>query len=276
MSHNNHPVFAAIQMSSGEDIPGNLAKAEGLIAQAADQGASLVVLPENFACMPKQGKDLVKYAETPGGGIIQEFLHQQSKHHKIWIVGGTIPICGDDPNRVRAASLVFNHKGDQVARYDKIHLFDVTLSESREEYKESDYIEPGSRVIVVATPWGNMGLSVCYDLRFPELYRSMHDQDVQFLVIPSAFTETTGKAHWEVLLRARAIENLCYVFAANQFGRHEAKRSTYGHSMVVDPWGQVQRSLNSGVGVVFGELDSSMESSIRKTFPALSHRRRDL
>ncbi len=263
---------SCIQMASGPNIGPNLLEAERLIGMAVDKGASLVVLPENFAIMGKEETDKVSVREVDGDGPVQEFLSQQAGRHGIWLVGGTVPLVAEDDNKVRAASLLYDDQGKQVARYDKIHLFDVSVGESNERYTESDTIEAGDRAVVVETPFGKLGLSVCYDLRFPELFRTMLDQGMELLALPSAFTAITGRAHWEPLVRARAIENLCYVMAAGQGGYHVNGRETYGHSMIVDPWGQVMNELANGSGLVCADIDMDRLRNIRRTFPCLEHR----
>lgn len=265
---------SCIQMASGPNVGANLLEAERLIAGAVKKGAKLVVLPENFAIMGKHERDKVAVRETAGTGPIQEFLSRQARRHAVWIVGGTVPLESGNEKQVRAACLVFDDRGKQIARYDKIHLFDVSLVESGEKYTESETIEAGDQVVVNDSPFGRLGLSVCYDLRFPELFRAMLDQGMELLVIPSAFTAITGKAHWETLLRARAIENLCYVLASAQGGFHVNGRETYGHSMIVDPWGHVLDVLPNGAGVVTAKLDMKRLRNIRRTFPALDHRRK--
>ena len=264
---------AAIQMASGPNVSANLLEAERLIGQAAKQGAGLVVLPENFAIMGKTEQDKLKVSEREGHGPIQDFLARQAASRNIWIVGGTIPLKTASEQRVRAACLLFDATGDCVARYDKIHLFDVYLDESRENYMESRTIEPGDTVVVSETPFGRIGLAVCYDLRFPELFRYMLDEGVEIIVLPAAFTATTGMAHWEVLVRVRAIENLCYVIASAQGGYHVSGRETYGNSMIVDPWGAVLDRLPSGAGVVLADIDQDRLVNLRRSFPAIEHRK---
>lgn len=261
-------------MASGPNIETNLTEAERLIAQAVEQGAGLVVMPENFSLMGLDERDKVKLAEPDGEGRVQAFLSSQALENRIWIVGGTIPLMSTDPERVCSACLVYDDKGSRVARYDKIHLFDVTLEQSGEQYRETMTIVPGDRIIVIDSPFGRLGLAVCYDLRFPELFRAMLDQQVEIIAAPSAFTAFTGKAHWEVLVRARAIENQCYMIAAAQGGYHLNGRETYGDSMVVDPWGVIIDHLPRGAGVVCADIDSAHLSRIRRNFPALSHRRK--
>ena len=264
---------AAIQMASGPNTGANLLEAERLIAEAAGSGAQLVVLPENFAFMGKRDRDLLTLREEPGQGPLQDFLRQIAKRYGVWVVGGTIPLSAEDAAKLRAVCLIYDDQGRQVARYDKIHLFDVHLVQVDERYTESDTIEAGDRVLVVDTPFGRMGVAVCYDLRFPEQFRNMLDQGVEFLVVPSAFTAVTGKAHWEILVRARAIENLCYVVAAAQGGYHVSGRETHGHSMIVDPWGSVLAEASRGSAVVCDEIKRQCLDTIRRTFPSIYHRR---
>lgn len=266
-------VVACIQMASGPKVGANLLEAERLIGEAVSQGAELVVLPENFAIMGKTERDKVKVRELAGDGPIQTFLSKQAARHGIWLVGGTIPLVTDSDCKVRASCLVFDDQGKQAARYDKIHLFDVKLIDSDEQYTESEIIEPGDEVVVLDTPFGRMGLSVCYDLRFPELYRQQLEAGVEFVVLPSAFTAITGRAHWDILVRARAIENLCYVIAPGQGGYHLSGRETHGHSMIVDPWGTVLNSLARGPGVVCATMDIGRLKAARRNFPSIEHRR---
>jgi nitrilase len=260
-------------MASGPNVGANLIEAERLIGLAADAGAGLVVLPENFAHMGLVDEDKLKIREQDGDGPIQEFLAQQAQRLGIWLVGGTIPIAAEDRERVRAACLLFNDQGQRVARYDKMHLFDVQIEESAEDYTESLTIEAGEETCVTDTPFGRLGLAVCYDLRFPELFRNMLDEGMELMALPAAFTAITGKAHWEVLVRARAIENLCYVVAAAQGGYHINGRETYGDSMIVGPWGDVLDRLPRGSGVVCAELDRKRLVHARRNFPAHMHRR---
>jgi predicted amidohydrolase len=269
----NQNRVAAIQMASGPNVNANLFEAERLITQAVVDGAGLVVLPENFAIMGVSEQDKIAVRESDGEGAIQDFLSQQAQKHAVWIVGGTIPLQSLDDAKVRAACLVYNDKGARVARYDKIHLFDVSLEETGENYAESETIEPGEEITVIDTPFGRMGIAVCYDLRFPEMFRAMLDEEMELLVLPSAFTAVTGRAHWEVLVRARAIENLCYVVAAGQGGYHVNGRETHGDSMIVDPWGSVIDRLPRGSGFVSGDVDREQLASIRRNLPAIAHRR---
>ncbi len=264
---------AVIQMASGPNVSANLNEAGRLIGQAVDTGAELIILPENFAIMGMHETDKVKVREQPGEGPIQDFLSEQSSKHRAWIVGGTVPLQASDDKRIRAACLLFNDQGQQMARYDKVHLFDVHIEESAETYNESETIEPGTETTVVDTPFGRLGMAVCYDLRFPELFRRMVDDKVDIVALPSAFTAITGKAHWEVLVRSRAIENLIYVAAAAQGGYHVNGRETYGHSMIVDPWGMVLDELASGAGFVSAEIDPKRVQNTRRNFPVLEHRK---
>jgi nitrilase len=266
------PKVAAIQMASGPNISANLLEVEKLVAEAAEAGAGLVVLPENFAFMGKEDRELLTVKEPEGEGPLQEFLTQLAKRYSVWVVGGTIPIAAGDSEKVRSACLVFNSDGEQVGRYDKIHLFDVQLLETDETYAESKTIEPGNRVLVVDSPYGKLGVAICYDLRFPELFRTMLDKGMQILAVPAAFTAFTGKAHWEPMVRTRAIENLSYVITAAQGGFHVSGRETYGHSMIVDPWGSILDTLPRGSGFVISELDLNHLCNTRRTFPSLNHR----
>jgi nitrilase len=259
---------AAIQMASGPNVAGNLSEARRLIAKAAEQGARLVVLPEFFAIMGMNDQDKIKVREQPGQGPIQSFLGETARQYKVWLVGGSIPLAASAPDKVLNSCLVFDDHGKQVARYDKIHLFNLELGNER--YDEAKTIEPGKQVVVVDSPFGRIGLAVCYDLRFPELFRAMKEVDI--IVLPSAFTETTGKMHWEVLVRARAVENLAYVVAAAQGGYHVNGRETHGNSMVVNPWGGVLDRLPRGSGVVIAEVNPSYQASLRASLPALEHR----
>jgi len=266
-------ICAAIQMASGPQVSANLLEAEKQIAEAAKAGAKLVALPENFAIMGLDELDKVKVSEPDGKGPIQDFLSNVAKKHGIWVIGGTMPIQANVANKVRAACLIINDKGERVARYDKVHLFDVNVPETAEQYRESDSVEAGDDPCVIDTPFGRLGVAVCYDLRFPEFFRPMAQKGLDILVIPSAFTAKTGAAHWEVLLRARAIENLCYVIAPNQGGFHKNGRQTFGHSMIVDPWGVVLDCYKTGAGFVHAEVDKQRLEKMRAAFPVLEHRR---
>ena len=259
---------AAIQMASGPSVAANLSEAEMLLEMAARQGAKLAVLPEYFAIMGMRDTDKVEVREVDGKGPIQRFLAEQAKLHDMWIVGGSVPLACDSPDKVFNSCLVYDNKGKRVARYDKMHLFGLQMG--MEQYQEERTIQPGKQVVVLDTPFGRLGLSICYDLRFPELYRAMHPVDL--IVVPSAFTETTGKAHWEVLVRARAIENLAYVIAAGQGGYHLNGRETHGNSMIVDPWGVVLDRLPRGSGVVIANINPEYQQRLRDSLPALQHR----
>ena len=264
--------IAAIQMTSGPDVPANLAQAEALLAEAAQRGARLAALPENFSFMGLRDADKRAVAETDGEGPVQAFLAEVARRLKLWIVAGTTPLRSGADGRVAAASLVYDADGTRVARYDKIHLFDVDLPGRSESYRESANVAPGAEPKVLDTPVGRLGLSVCYDVRFPELYRHLGSAGAQLLSVPSAFTAPTGRAHWETLLRARAIENLCYVIAPAQSGIHPSGRETYGDSMIVDFWGRVLQRLPRGRGCAVAEVDLARQSAVREGFPALSHR----
>ena len=252
--------IAAIQMVSGPEVPENLAAADRLIAAAAAGGAKLAALPENFYLIGRHEGDKVAVREPDGRGPIQQFLSDVSRKHKIWIVGGTAPISTDDEKRIRGACLVYDDAGRRVARYDQMHLFQFKTQ--TEQYDETRTLQPGTRPLAIASPFGRLALSVCYDVRFPELYRGLGEFDVMF--VPSAFTVPTGAAHWETLLRARAIENKAYVVAPAQGGTHPGGRRTWGHSMIVDPWGEILASRDEGEGVVMAEVDPARLQEIRR------------
>ena len=274
----NRPMtyVAAIQMVSTDTVSKNLELAERLIEEAVSKKAKLITLPENFPLMGKRDEDRLAITESYNDGPLQLFLSEQSKRYKIWLLGGTIPLKSNNPEKVFATNLLFNPDGDCIARYDKIHLFDVMLDGRDEEsYRESKTFESGNDVVVVKTEIGNIGLSVCYDLRFPEMYRKMHQKNVQIITAPSAFTATTGKAHWETLLRTRAIENLCYLIASNQGGVHANGRKTWGHSMIVDPWGEILAEVTEKTGVAIAKIDINKQTNLRKRFPTLTHRKLD-
>ncbi len=260
-------------MASGPNVNANLIEAGRLISMAVDAGAELVVLPENFALIGMTELEKVRVREKDGEGLIQDFLSDTAAKHNVWLVGGTIPLEANADGKVRGSCLLLDNKGKRVARYDKIHLFDVSLPETGENYNESETIEHGTEVVVTDTPFGRLGLAVCYDLRFPELFRKMADQGVQIIALPSAFTAITGKAHWEILVRARAIENMCYVAASAQGGYHVSGRETYGDSMIVNPWGVVIDRLAHGSGFVIANVDLDYMASIRRNFPVLDHRK---
>jgi deaminated glutathione amidase len=263
---------AALQMTSGPDVAANLEQARELLEQAVAQGARLAALPENFSFMGLKDADKRSVAEADGQGAAQDFLAASARRLRLWIVGGTIPLRSGPDGRVAAASLVYDSDGRRVARYDKIHLFDVDLPGRTESYRESAHVAPGHSAAVIDTPVGRLGLSVCYDVRFPELYRHLSAAGAQLLAVPSAFTSPTGRAHWETLLRARAIENLCYVVAPAQSGFHPSGRETYGDSMIVDFWGRVLQRVPRGRGCAIAEIDLARQAGVRESFPALIHR----
>jgi nitrilase len=263
---------AAIQMTSSHVVADNLAAAGGLLREAKDLGADIACLPENFSFIGLRDADKLQVAEPDGEGAVQAFLRDTARKLKLWILAGTIVIRGDSERRVANASLLIDADGRRVARYDKIHLFDVTIPGREEQYRESTHVTPGRDVVVADTPVGRLGLSVCYDMRFPELYRELVSQGAEWLAMPAAFTVPTGRAHWETLLRARAIENLCYVVAPAQAGTHTSGRETYGDSLIVDYWGQVLARLAKGSGVITADIDLAKEAETRARFPALDNR----
>lgn len=299
MSSNSTKVVAAVQMNSTDKVEQNLSRIEVWVQKAKAMGSELVVLPENCAFIGKNDFDKLAIAEKPGQGDIQNALAQMARQNNLWLVGGTIPILANSVDSVDSVNsvdsvdshankshpqifnrcYVWNNQGQVVAHYDKIHLFDVEVSEKLGEklsetiYRESDTFVPGKEIISVESPVGKLGLSVCYDLRFPELYRNLLQQNAEILLIPSAFTATTGLAHWEILLRARAIENLCYVVAAGQTGRHVNGRSSFGSSMIIDPWGKILNRLETEEGIITDKIDLSYLKEIRSRFPATTHRK---
>ena len=259
---------AAIQMASGPSVTANLEEAARWIEEAVSQQAKLVVLPEYFCIMGLKDTDKLAVCEQPGEGPIQKFLSDTAKRHKIWLVGGSVPLATSDPGKVYNSCLVYADNGELAARYDKIHLFGLQLGNER--YAEEKTIKAGDKVVTVDSPFGRMGLSICYDLRFPELFRSMDKVDI--ILAPAAFTAITGKAHWEVLVRARAVENMAYVIAPGQGGYHVGGRETNGDSMIVDPWGVVMARLPKGPGAVVASLDLEYQTRLRTNLPALNHR----
>lgn len=263
---------AAIQMTSSGEVQKNLEEAQRLIQQAVDEKAKLIVLPENFALMGKTESDKLTASEALGNGRIQDFLSTQAKQHRIWIVGGTIPIKSSH-QKVYNTCLVYNDQGQQVACYHKIHLFDAQVKPGIEVYEESKTIEAGKEIVVLDTPIGRLGLAVCYDIRFPELFRLLAKQGAEIIAIPTAFTAKTGIAHWEVLTRARAIENFCYVIGSCQTGKHENGRETFGHSLIIDPWGTVLSCLPEKPGAITAEISLDRLREIRDNFPVHQHRR---
>lgn len=266
----SNPVkLAAVQMVSTPDVDENFSVARRLIDDAVRQGAQMVLLPEYWPIMGMKESDKVAHAEQLDAGPIQEFMSEVSREHRIWLIGGTLPMVAPEADKVLNTMMVYNPTGEHVVRYDKIHLF--SFVKGAESYDEARTIVHGTKVAAFEAPFGRVGLSVCYDLRFPELYRAMGD--CALIVVPAAFTYTTGMAHWEILLRARAIENQCYVLAAAQGGRHPNGRRTWGHSMLIDPWGEVKAVLPEGEGVVVGDLDPGHLQRVRESLPALKHRK---
>ena len=266
---------AAIQMNSGSDVTANLALADGLLAEAASDGCVLAVLPENFALMPERGTDKAEHAEQPGAGPIQDFLSSAAGRHGLWLVAGSMPLVSpaSAEKRVYGACPVYDPDGEARALYRKIHLFDVDLVDSEESYRESRSMYPGDELVAVDTPCGRIGLTICYDLRFPEMFRRLVDDGATVFTVPAAFTQTTGKAHWHILLRARAIENLAYVIASGQYGEHPDSRSTFGHSLICDPWGRILAEQAAGNCVIVAEIDPQLPDKLRREFPVLSNRR---
>jgi len=263
---------AAVQMCSGGERDANLATAARLLQEAAQRGARIAVLPENFSLMAQRDADRRALAEPDGAGAVQDFLARTAAQLGLWIIAGSVPIANAPGERIAQACLVYSAAGQRAARYDKIHLFDVELPDRAESYRESAHMAPGNVVVTVDTPAGRLGLSVCYDMRFPELYRALSAAGADWFAVPAAFTVPTGQAHWETLLRARAIENLCQVVAAAQWGLHPNGRSTWGHSMIVDHWGRVLAELPEGEGVAAATLDLDAQRETRRSFPALAHR----
>lgn len=261
--------ISAIQMQSGNDLQANLSSAATLIKLAAQEGSQVAVLPEMFPFYGLDDQTKNSVQEKFNHGPIQDFLRHQAKDNNIWIIGGTIPIMTDDPTRSHAACLVYNNKGERVARYDKIHLFDVMIG--KDVYAESNATQHGENIVVVDTPVGRVGLAVCYDIRFPELFRALANKGAEIFALPAAFTAKTGKPHWEILTRARAIENLCYFVGACQTGTQPNGREVYGHSLIIDPWGKIINLLPEEIGTVTAEIDLDDLRKIRREFPVLSH-----
>ncbi len=269
-SESKHSI-ALVQLTSGNDVGANLEQIKNQVEKAADKGAAAVFLPECCALMQTSSAQLRECAEEPGDGPIQTSLAEIAKQHRIILFAGSIPIASVDPRRVYNCSMVYSAEGVCIARYDKVHLFDVSL-ENGEQYLESAYTKAGDNLRWVDCALGRVGLSVCYDLRFPELYRALVAENAELLLVPSAFSVTTGNAHWHTLLRARAIENSCYVIAAAQWGRHPSGRKTYGHSVVIDPWGRVTAEKSEGTGLLMAEIDRNEINRARNQLPSLSHR----
>ncbi len=268
-----HFTAASIQLTTTNRLDENLAQAGALIGEAARSGAGLVLLPENFAFMGEGDRDKLALMEADGHGPIQDFLAGTAQKHRLWLAAGSAPLRSRVPGKIRAACLVYGPDGDRLYRYDKIHLFDVDVPGSDETYRESDTIDPGDEPGLIQTPLGQIGIAICYDIRFPEYTRLLSERGMEILLVPAAFTARTGAAHWEILLRARAIENQCYVIAANQGGSHPGGRETFGHSMIVDPWGQILDRLEQAPGVCGARLDADTLKDIRSRFPTLAHRR---
>jgi predicted amidohydrolase len=267
--------IALIQMVSQDDVLANLAAAQRLLQQAAEGGARLAVLPENFAAMGRRDALRIGHEEAAGRGPILPWLKRTARDLRLWIVAGTVPLPADDEpqGKPNACSLLIDEDGERAARYDKLHLFDVDVSDNRGRYRESDDYRHGQQVVVADTPVGRLGLSVCYDLRFAELYTRLREAGAELISAPSAFTAVTGAAHWEVLVRARAIETQCYLLAAAQGGMHPGPRETYGHSLLVDAWGRILAEQASGEGVLFAQRDAEEQASIRQRMPVTGHRR---
>ena len=271
--HSGSKSIAVAQMNSGDDVSTNLKQTHELIATSAHQGAGLIVLPETFAFIGENQEQQLTIAEPDSSGRIQDFLSEQANKYDIWIVGGTIPLLSPDKDRVYAACNLYNSTGERVARYDKIHLFDVLITDGGEPYQESKTFYPGEKTITADTPFGKLGLAVCYDIRFPEMFRLLSDQGVEIIAIPAAFTATTGMAHWHTLLKARAVENLVYVAAAAQAGQHPNHRKTYGHSMIINPWGEAYKELSDEQHAIgLSQIDLEQQKKLRTSFPCLSHR----
>ena len=264
---------AAIQMNSGADVDTNLRLTDQLLGGAARDGCGLAVLPENFALMPQRSRDKAQCAEQPGAGPIQSFLAAAARRHDLWIVAGSMPFVSPESERVYGACPVFDASGVQRACYLKIHLFDVKLPDREETYQESYSMYPGDELVAVDTPIGRIGLTVCYDLRFPEMFRRLVDDGAVAFTVPAAFTQVTGQAHWHTLLRARAIENLAYVIAPGQYGSHPDNRTTFGHSLIVDPWGRILAEAADENCHIAADIDPEMPRRLRTEFPALANRR---
>jgi nitrilase len=264
---------AAIQMNSGADVAANLQLAGQLLDDAAADGCQVAVLPENFALMAQRARDKAMHAEHHGRGPIQDFLADVARRNKLWIVSGSMPLVSPEAERVYGSSLVFDADGIDQGCYRKIHLFDVKLPDRDESYQESWSMYPGDDLVAVDTPIGRVGLTICYDIRFPELYRRLVDDGASVFTVPAAFTAVTGEAHWHTLLRARAIENLAYVIAPGQYGTHPDGRSTFGHSLICDPWGRILAEQAEGNCLVAADIDPGLPAKLRNEFPALANRR---
>ena len=262
--------IAAIQLCSTRVIDDNLATVAGLIADAADKGAQLVVLPEMFACFGQDPSHILLLKEQPGAGKIQDFLADIALKYNLWIVGGTLPLRGDHPHKFRAACLIFDNQGNQVARYDKIHLFDAQLS-AHESYQESATTQPGQHLTVVDTPVGKLGVCVCFDIRFPTHCIELASRGAEIIAIPAAFTLTTGQAHWETLIRCRALDSFCYMVGACQGGTHDTGRQTFGHAMIVDPWGTIlDQVINPASPIAYADIDLAFLYQVRDKIPRIA------
>jgi len=264
---------AAVQMNSGPDVRQNLRRVDELLDCAASRGVAMAFLPENFAIMGARDEDKLAHVEEQGNGPIQEFLAAAAQRHQVWIVAGSLPLRSPQDGKCFGASIVYDSDGRAGPVYRKIHLFDVDLPGRDERYRESATMDCGDEFVVVPSPLGQLGLSICYDLRFPELYRRLVDDGATAFSVPAAFTAATGEVHWHSLLRARAIESLAYVVAAGQYGAHASGRTTFGHSMIIDPWGRVIAEEATGDAVVDAEIDTELPGNLRADFPVLEHRR---
>jgi nitrilase len=267
----NLPIVAAIQMVSGKSVDDNLASAKRLITEAVEQGAKLVVLPETFAQFSSREQQALGEKEASENALVRPFMHQLAKALKVWVVAGTIPVADNLATKVSSRCFVINDCGEELAYYDKIHLFDVSVADKQGSYRESDTFSAGDKVVVVDTPFGRLGVAVCYDIRFPEFFRVMFSLKVDIIAVPSAFTLSTGQAHWLPLLRARAIENQCYIIGANQGGQHTASRSTSGGSVIIEGWGGVLSELEMGEGVALAEVDLTALHKQRQAMPIDQH-----
>ena len=265
--------ISCIQIASGPNIGANLLEISKHISKSKDMGADIVVLPENFAMMAEKDNMYLDIKEKLGIGRIQDYISKEAQKNDIWIIAGTIPIKSRKKNKVYATCIVFNNNGKIVSSYSKIHLFDVNILETKEKYRESDIFTNGDSPIVVETPFCNIGLAICYDLRFPELFRKLSDMGIDIICLPAAFTSITGKAHWEYLIKSRAIENLVYVAASAQGGYHVSGRETHGNSIIVNPWGETLDTIKNGSGVIFSSIDLKSQDKLRKNFPCLDHKK---
>lgn len=271
--HSINPQIATVQMVSSADFEQNLIDAKRLIIEAAEKGADLVVLPEYFAIMSIKETDKFPFVEKHGDGPLQSMLTELARVYKVWIVAGSHPIVSDEQQRPYGRCYVYNDLGETVTWYDKVHLFDVQVEDSQGSYCESQYTKAGTEAVYFDSPWGKIGLAICYDIRFPELFRQLSEQGCNILIMPAAFTYKTGSVHWEVLIKARAIENLCYFVASAQGGKHQNGRETWGHSCIVSPWGETIAELASDAGLVMAQLDLAKQTKLRKEFPVLAHKK---